>query len=327
MAVGEFWVWRRRPESLPKSLPEVLPEASQWLPLGYATIAPQQNNQEAGGLSIFEQETASQAMGDGLYRGTISGRWNIGANPNGGYLVAVVLRAIAQLNPDHPDPLSVTTHYLRPGLPDQPCEVQVELVRQGRSMTSARARLVQGGKTRLELLSAFGDLSSVPNTAPPDADITLAPPVLPSPESCPERSGTAQGVDLPILERVEIRINPSDAGLFDSALPGAGQAARAEVSGWIRLRDNAPTSSIAAVTFTDAFPPALFSLLGVIGWVPTVELTVHVRRRPTTPWLLGRFVTDDLQGGRMIESGALWDESGALVAQSRQLGLLLGKRD
>ena len=79
--------------------------------------------------------------------------------------------------------------------------------------------------------------------------------------------------------------------------------------------------------FTDAFPPALFGLLGVIGWVPTIELTVHVRQRPATPWLLGRFVTDDLQGERMIESGALWDEQGALVAQSRQLGLLLPQGD
>jgi len=271
--------------------------------------------------SHFYQDTALVADSEGRWQGHISADWNIGDNPNGGYLVAVVLGALARLTPEHPDPLSVTTHFLRPGLPGAACEVHVELVRRGRSLTTARARLSQQGKPRLDVLAAFGDLAaqasdSSPKSAP-DRNVTLAAPNLPPPEACPERSGAAQGVELPILDRVEIRVNPADA-----IAAGSG---RAEISGWIRLRDQTPTSSIAAVTFTDAFPPALFGLLGVIGWVPTIELTVHVRRRPTTPWLQGRFVTDDLTDARMIESGALWDENGALVAQSRQLGLLLGR--
>lgn len=273
-------------------------------------------------MSFFLEETALRAAGDGLYRGTVSEQWNIGANPNGGYLVAIALGAVAQLNPEHPDPLSVTTHFLRPGIPGAPCEVSVELVRQGRSMTTARARLVQEGKERLELLCAFGDLAQPATANTPDASVTLTAPELPPAADCPERSAEAQGVDLPILKRIEIRVNPANA-MF-TGKTATVESPRAEVSGWIRLRDGAPANSIAAVTFTDAFPPALFGLLGVIGWVPTIELTVHVRRKPATPWLLGRFVTDDLQDGRMIESGALWDETGALIAQSRQLGLLLG---
>ena len=63
--------------------------------------------------------------------------------------------------------------------------------------------------------------------------------------------------------------------------------------------------------------------MGSVGWVPTIELTVHVRRRPAPGWVLARFECDDLAGGRMIETGSLWDSSGALVARSRQLGLLL----
>jgi acyl-CoA thioesterase len=39
--------------------------------------------------------------------------------------------------------------------------------------------------------------------------------------------------------------------------------------------------------------------------------------------MLGRFMTDDLHDGRMIEDGWLWDSSGALVARSRQLAILL----
>lgn len=267
------------------------------------------------GQSQFLQDTSLAAAGEGLWHGQVVSHWNIGDNPNGGYLVAIVLGAISQLTPEHPDPLSVTTHFLRPGVPDGACDVQVELVRRGRTLTTARARLVQEGKARLEVIAAFGDLAVAKSDSSPK--VTLAAPTLPPPSACPERSGEAQGVALPLLDRVEIRVNPED-----TAIGGSG---RAEISGWIRLRDQTPTNTIAAVTFADAFPPALFGLLGVIGWVPTIELTVHVRRKPATPWLMGRFVTDDLQGARMIESGALWDETGALVAQSRQLGLLLGQ--
>lgn len=268
-------------------------------------------------VSVFHKETALSDLGDGRYRGSVSKHWNIGDNPNGGYLLSIVLGAIARLSGEHPDPLSVTTHYLRPGLPGEPCEVEVELIRKGRTLTTARARLTQEGKVRLEVLAAFGDLAAPGVQVPEDKQVSLTAPVTPKPADCPERSGVAQGVELAIRDRIEIRINP------EMQNPDGLTNGKAEISGWIRLRDQSPGTAITSVMFTDAFPPALFGLLGVIGWVPTIELTVHVRRRPTTPWLLGRFVTDDLQGGRMIESGALWDETGALVAQSRQLGLLL----
>ena len=75
--------------------------------------------------------------------------------------------------------------------------------------------------------------------------------------------------------------------------------------------------------FCDTFPPSPFGQLGVVGWVPTVELTVHVRRRPEPGWILGRFRTDDLEQGRMIESGELWDSTGQLVAECRQIGLVM----
>ena len=66
----------------------------------------------------------------------------------------------------------------------------------------------------------------------------------------------------------------------------------------------------------------MFGLLGMVGWVPTIELTVHVRRRPSPGWMLGRFTANDLVDGRLIEDGALWDAAGNLVAQCRQLSLV-----
>ena len=56
--------------------------------------------------------------------------------------------------------------------------------------------------------------------------------------------------------------------------------------------------------------------------MPTIELTVQIRRRPVEGWILGRFQTIDASGNRTIEDGQLWDASGALVAASRQVGLV-----
>ena len=93
--------------------------------------------------------------------------------------------------------------------------------------------------------------------------------------------------------------------------------------GWIRFVDGTPPSTLALPLFADAFPPSLFSRFGRVGWVPTIELTVHVRRRPAPGWIQARFECDDLADGRMVESGTLWDSTGRVVARSRQLGLLL----
>lgn len=262
-------------------------------------------------MSQFDQETAVSAISDGLWRGHVNGQWNIGANPNGGYLLSITVRAMLEAVA-HPDPLSVTIHYLRPGVPDAACEINVEVIRSGRTLSNVRATLVQEGKVRLAVLAAFTDLA-VP--AGVDAQITLPAPHLPDPEDCVQRSAEDQGVELPLLERLDTRLDPA------CAVPGASEAA--VMQGMIRFTDGRAPDGRALLLFTDAFPPSPLSLLGSIGWVPTLELTVHIRRRPAPGWILARLETDDLNEGRMVETGALWDSQGHLVARSRQIGLVM----
>lgn len=264
-------------------------------------------------MSQFDDDVAVDPAGDGRYTGRVHEAWNIGANPNGGYLVSIVLAAIAQ-EVSHPDPISVTTHFLRPGSPGTPCEVEVDVIRAGRTLTTVRGRLTQDGKTRLEVIAAYSDLAQ---SAGVTSDITLAAPALPPPEACPARDGSLQGVELSLLSRLDIRLHP------DLAEPG--KADKPEVSGWIRFADARPPDTRSLTLFADTFPPSPFGVLGVVGWVPTLELTVHVRRRPADGWVKAQFRTDDLNEGRMVETGALWDSTGALVAQCRQIGLVMGE--
>lgn len=54
----------------------------------------------------------------------------------------------------------------------------------------------------------------------------------------------------------------------------------------------------------------------------TVQLTVHLHRRPAPGWIATRLTTRHIISGFHEEDCELWDSSGALVAQSRQLAIL-----
>jgi acyl-CoA thioesterase len=267
-------------------------------------------------MSQVDDETAVRALGDGRFATRLHAAWNIGANANGGYAMLPALRAVAAMS-THPDPLSVTVHYLRPAAGDVDGEVSVRTGRIGRSTTNVAATLVQEGKERLTLVAVLGDLSEVTAGTTADPGLTLSPPDLPPPSVCIDRGELMQGVELPILSRVEVRLRP------EMLRPDPGAAA--VVEGWIRFADGTPPEARWLPLFADAFPPALNARIGRTGWVPTIELTVQVRRRPVAGWVRARFECDDVDDGRMIESGTLWDDSGAVVARSRQLGLLLAR--
>ncbi|MEM7093215.1 MAG: thioesterase family protein [Actinomycetota bacterium] len=257
----------------------------------------------------FDEETRIEPLDENRWRVNLSGNWNIGDNPNGGYLLAPLQRAMQEAS-GHPDPLTVTTHYLRPGEIGEGI-AEVEVVRSGRTIGTMRGRLVQNGKTKIEAIAAYTDLT-VGNEV---ADVSVPAPLIPPPEDCPPRTQLAQGVHLPIMDRVDVRIHP------DHILGATGR--QPLIDGWIRFADERPVDAAALTLFADAFPPPLFALVGRIGWVPTIELTVQVRRRPVDGWIQGRFRTSDAAATRTIEDGHLWDSSGRLVALSRQVGLVL----
>ena len=72
------------------------------------------------------------------------------------------------------------------------------------------------------------------------------------------------------------------------------------------------------LTVVDAFPPVALDY-GITGWAPTLELTAHVRAVPAPGWLQVELTSRNVAGGLMEEDCRVWDSTGRLVAQSRQL--------
>lgn len=69
----------------------------------------------------------------------------------------------------------------------------------------------------------------------------------------------------------------------------------------------------------------MFSRLEVPVGVPTVDLTIHFRQAPSgrPDWSLVRFRTLVATAGYLEEDGEVWSSDGRLLAQSRQLAVLL----
>lgn len=262
--------------------------------------------------SEFDTDTSIEAAGEASFAGTVTDRWDIAGNPNGGYLLSFAVRGLAATL-TKPDPLTLTAHYLR--RPDKgPVRVEIEPIRAGRSLATGTARLVQGGSERVRVLATFGDLEAAAGATA----VREGPPDLPPPDACLTRGDELSPFPDPpeIFRRLDLRLHP------ETGWPRGQGTGVAHVEGWVRFADKRPPDVMSLPFFADAFPPAVFELAPA-AWVPTIELTVHVRARPAPGWLQGRFQTRHLIGGYLEEDGELWDSTGRLVAQSRQLAMLL----
>jgi len=259
---------------------------------------------------VTETAVGATEAGDEVTRfaAEVKPGWDIGGNANGGYLMAVAGRAMAEAV-GRP-PVTLTAHYLRPA-PAGPCDIEVTTVRSGRRFATATATLTMASGQVLQLLGTFGD--QTPGGPSPTRE---APVDLPAYDDCEVPPPPTDGPVPEMFRRLAVRIRPGDEG-FRTGNPSG----RAEIRGWFAFADGEPIDAIGLLLVADAFPPPIFNTDLSAAWVPTVELTVHVRGVPEPGplrcWFRSRFVHD----GLLDEEGEIWDSTGKLVAQSRQLAL------
>lgn len=260
----------------------------------------------------FDEAMAAEPTGEGRWKTTVPGGWDFAGFPNGGLLMAMLAGPLGQLT-GHPDPVTVTAHYTAPAVPGI-AEVQGELLRTGRRLGTASGRLIQEGRVIVHVLGTFGDVSVREGDVKYEAGLPDLPPI----QECIGRAEAGEIQFPPIFDKVEMRFHPDHLGFATGDKHGA-----AEVGGWMRFTDGRPADPLAMLLFTDAHPPSVFNAPDLpVAWVPTIELTVHVHTRPAPGWVAGWFTTNHINGGFLEEDGVLWDETGALVAVSRQIAMV-----
>lgn len=264
-------------------------------------------------LPGFEVDTAVEDLGGGRFGAQMSERWWVGKGPNGGYVAAVILRAIQKAAAGERAPRSLTVHFLKAPRAGA-AEVSVEVEREGGRATFLSARMTQDGETRATALAVlsenwgeggFSELG-MPDAGEPGELRTI------DPQGGENRPNMLQNY----------RVRPA---LGDQAFSGGEPRNGA----WIRTREPHLLDAPLAATLLDTWFPAPFIRLDGPRPAPTIDYTVHFRSplpppgaTPEDPYLIA-FRSNTVRHGFFEEDGELWSADGTLLAQSRQLALLL----
>ncbi len=246
------------------------------------------------------------AQGSALV-GTVHPDYDVFGIPHGGYLAGLVVNAALQAS-GQPDVFTTSIHYLRKAEVGE-MRFAAEVVGGSRRFTSVSLTATQGGAPVLHAIASTGDRSGIegptrtPGPPAPLDEAALSPYAEDFPPGVPFTPPR-------IAERVRLRLDLSSVAFMSDAPAGGPLRARMDTE---RL-DQALMALAADVT-----PPAAFNALGPTGWVPTVELTVHLRAREAVGPARIDVITNHIAGGFLEEDALVYDAEGGLVAQSRQL--------
>jgi acyl-CoA thioesterase len=281
---------------------------------------------DGAGSAIATQETTA------LFDADVSPNWRAGRGPHGGYLAAMLLRALTETVADaRRAPRSLTIHYARAPEPG-PVEIHTTIERAGRSLSTLAARMEQDGKLMALALAAF----SVPWHAPEIADLPL-PDVEPAePRVDGLRPPHPQAP--PFARHMEFQPRMGTR-------PFTGADAPMEVGGWLALAEPRPLDALALAFFSDALFSPPFIRLTEPAVTPTVDLTIHFRASLAHPrgddlgddddratprgadpveHCFARFRSTVVHEGFFEEDGVIWAADGTVLLHSRQLALVMG---
>jgi acyl-CoA thioesterase len=286
------------------------------------------------GDGASEAVATAGATATALFDADVSPDWRAGRGPHGGYLAAMLLRALTETVADaRRAPRSLTIHYARAPEPG-PVEIQTTIERAGRSLSTLSARMEQDGKLMALALAAF----SVPWHAPEISELPL--PEVEPPEPRVDGPRPPHPMAPPFARHMEFQPRMGTR-------PFTGSQAPMEVGGWLALAEPRPLDALALAFFSDALFSPPFIRLTEPAVTPTIDLTIHFRAslasEPShagaampalgiaTPapgagaveQCFARFRSTVVHEGFFEEDGVIWAADGSVLLHSRQLALVM----
>jgi acyl-CoA thioesterase len=262
----------------------------------------------------YRTATAVERRAPDLFEAQVHPAWWVVRGPHGGYLSAIILRALTERLDDPTRHVrSFTTHFTA-APKEGSLTINTSVDRTGRAMSFLSARVEQNGTTVATALAAFSEPWR--GFSFDDAPI----PEVPSPEN--SFPIPKEGTDIPAF------LGNFDMYACFGALPFSGHH-EAVVGGWYRLSEPQIADAIVMATLLDAWAPAIFPRAEERVVCPTIDLTMHFRSplpvegAKADDLYLGRFSSKLSREGFFEEDGELWAPDGTLIAQSRQLALAL----
>jgi acyl-CoA thioesterase len=255
-------------------------------------------------MHLFDHDISLVQLDRFLFKGVVSQAWCINNTPHGGYLMALVANAMLQVSGKKSTPI-ITANFAARCVPGE-VEISVEKFSHSSQFERFQARVVQNGGEKIRALGTFTHL----NGAAERRYETTAPEVA-AVEECFEMPAMP---GYTLFEQVSVHLDPACSGWLSGRW-----TEKSEHKGWFGFKNPRPYDISAILLAADAFPPPVFASQGMVAWVPTLELSVNIRSLPAGDRLKCVFRSRFISNGLLDEDGELWDETGELVAISRQI--------
>ncbi len=255
---------------------------------------------------------------ENIFSFTPDSRYFVGNTPHGGYLLALMNKALSSVL-NHPSSINSNVYYLDRTDP-KPAELHVEVIRTSRGTSMGQVRLMQDGRLTCLFSALCSDFQYMKGYS------GLKTPLPEIMNSVPEDQfkvmnyeNLKAGSTPSFIQQLEMSVHP-DHAWWDRDI--SMDVAEARCSAFLELKGGAADTFVLSY-LADILPPVVQNKYGSLGWVPTLTLTCNIRQLPKTNRLFIDGLAKDISNGYFEQDCNIWDMDGNLVATSRQLAKIL----
>ena len=271
-------------------------------------------------MSFFKQFKNSiiiDTSDEDIFSMTPSKDYFVGNTPHGGYLTAVMQKALS-LSMPHPHVINSNTLYLDRTEPKE-IIIQVDKIRESRGSSVGRVSLLQDNKLRCMMTGICSDFNYMNGVN----DLETLPPKIFNEDRglfiSLNFDNKQEGFTPSFIKQTKCEIAKQHAWWLKNE-DELGDEARC--AGFISMGEEIPDQFVLSF-YSDFFPPVVMNKYGPLGWVPTLSLTTNIRQLPSTSELFMDVIAKDLNKGFFEQDCQIWDLNKNLVATSRQLTRIL----
>ena len=265
----------------------------------------------------FENSIIIDKSDENIFSMTPSKDYFVGNTPHGGYLTAVMQKALS-LSMPHPHVINSNTLYLDRTEPKE-ISIHVDQIRESRGSSVGRVSLIQDEKLRCMMTGICSDFNYMNGVN----DLETLPPSIFNEKRdlfiSLNFDNKQEGFTPSFIKQTKCDIAKKHAWWLKNE-NDLGDEARC--AGFISMGEEIPNQFVLSF-YSDFFPPVVMNKYGPLGWVPTLSLTTNIRQLPTTSELFMDVIAKDLNKGFFEQDCQIWDLNKNLVATSRQLTRIL----
>ena len=265
----------------------------------------------------FENSIIIDKSDENTFSMTPSKDYFVGNTPHGGYLTAVMQKALS-LSMPHMHVINSNTLYLDRTEPKE-ISIHVDKIRESRGSSVGQVSLIQDEKLRCMMTGICSDFNYMNGVN----DLETIPPKIFDEKRdffiSLNFDNKQEGFTPSFIKQTKCDIAKQHAWWLKNE-NDLGDEARC--AGFISMGEEIPDQFVLSF-YSDFFPPVVMNKYGPLGWVPTLSLTTNIRQLPTTSELFMDVIAKDLNKGFFEQDCQIWDLNKNLVATSRQLTRIL----